>query len=314
MEPPVRDVDTPSHVADLTRFVVWVFIALFAAGAVDAFAADLWYTRPDVTGSLSLLLAAQSGWGKSFKAQHVIEKNLPEYDHVLVLDYKDEYRGLVKAGLARWWIGGPREAGWSSSTWHDFIAAQRKLVVARHDRMGKQEWQNLCSTAIRAARRLGDVLVIVDEAHFVAPQKGKVPAPIEGLATTGRGEGASSIWITQRPAKAEETVVSQCQARLLGGFESDADLSKISGVVEYPEDLHNPQVRAEIADVPSVLEPEDRQTPVSVQKHEDDQGNTVGSEWVYSDNSGERERRNTAGVAAEMASTHYGRQGKGIKV
>ncbi|MFU1780712.1 hypothetical protein ACM16X_04960 [Haloarcula japonica] len=50
---------------------------------------------------MNLLLAAQSGWGKSFKAQHVMEENIPEYDHVVVLDFKDEYRGLAKAGLAK---------------------------------------------------------------------------------------------------------------------------------------------------------------------------------------------------------------------
>jgi|GEM_PF-570049 len=297
----------------LGKAVAWLLVGVFAALGVLATYNSLGATT-DCIGALNLLLAAQSGWGKSFKAQHVIEKNLPEYDHVVVLDYKDEYRGLVKAGLASWWIGGPREAGWSSSTWHDFIASQRKLVVARHDQMQKGTWQSLCGSVIAGARRLGDVLIVVDEAHFVAPQSGKVPAPIEGLATTGRGEGASSMWVTQRPAKAEETVVSQCQARLLGGFESDADLSKVGGVIEYPEDLHNPQIRGEIHGVPDVLRPAGRETPVSVQKHENEQGDTIGSEWVYSDNTGERERRNTEGVAAEMESTHYGRQGKGIKV
>jgi len=262
---------------------------------------------------MNLLLAAQSGWGKSFKTQHVIEQNLPEYDHVLVLDYKDEYRGLVLEDLARLWIAGPRETGWSSATWHDFLAENKKVVLARHDQMTKDEWTQICAAAIRGARRLGDVLIVVDEAHFVAPQSGKVPSAIEGLATTGRGEGASSIWITQRPAKAEETVVAQCQARLLGGFESDADLSKIGGITEYPEDLHNPG-NERVPGAPDALLPEDRETPESLQKTENEDGDTVGSEWIYSDNTGERERRDTEGVAEEMASTHYGRQGKGIKV
>jgi len=263
-------------------------------------------------GALNLLLAAQSGWGKSFKTQHVIEQNLAEYDHVLVLDYCDEYRGLVKEGLASWWIAGARERGWSASTWHDFVAANRKVVLARHDRMTTDEWQAVCAAAIKGVRRLGDVLIVVDEAHFVAPQDGAVPDSIEGLATTGRGEGASSIWVTQRPAKAEETVVAQCQARLLGGFESDADLSKIGGITEYNEDLHNPGERTPA--VAEDLHPEDRTTPVSLQKHKNDDGDTIGSEWVYSDNSGERERQSTEGLADQMASTHYGRQGKGIKV
>ena len=60
--------------------------------------------------------------------------------------------------------------------------------------------------------------------------------------------------------------------------------------------------------------PEGRDRPQSLQKQENDHGDTIGSEWVYSDNSGERERQSTAGLADEMASTHYGNQGKGIKV
>ena len=95
--------------------LAWALLVAFAAGAVLA-AYRTFNVDVEALGALNLLLAAQSGWGKSFKGQHVIEKNLPEYDHVVVLDYKDEYRGLVKAGLANWWIGGPREAGWSSST------------------------------------------------------------------------------------------------------------------------------------------------------------------------------------------------------
>jgi hypothetical protein len=284
---------------------VFVVVGLVATGNVHD------YGRP--TCGFSLLVAAKAGWGKSFKAQHVIEKNLPEYDRVLVLDFKDEYRGIVKEGLANWWIGGRHEREWSPETWHDFLRSQSKLVVARHDRMGTEEWRELCAAAIQGARRLGDVLVVIDEAHFVAPQKRKVPAAIEGLATTGRGEGASSVWITQRLSEAEETVLAQCDARLLGGFESDADLGKVGSIVEYPRDIHNPQVRGRIRNVADTLTPEGRETPMSVQKHEKN-GSLRGSEWIYSNDSGERERRNTEGLAAEMASEHVGREGKDIAV
>jgi len=261
---------------------------------------------------MNLLLAAQSGWGKSFKAQHVMEENIPDYDHVVVLDYKDEYRGLPKADLTSWWIAGPREMEWSASTWQEFIEENEKVVLARHERLQPDQWREMSARVVSGARRTGDVLIVIDEAHFVAPQKKKVPEPITGLATTGRGEGASSIWVTQRLAKAEEDVASQCQARLLGGFESSADLKKVEKITEYPVDLHNPQVRT-VPHVPSELEPDGRETPESLQKHVEGD-DTVGSEWIYSDNEGTRERRNTRGLAAEMTSTHYGKQGKGLKV
>ena len=264
-------------------------------------------------GAMNLLVAAQSGWGKSFKGQHVMEKNLPEYDHVVVLDFKDEFRGLCKAGLASWWIAGPREREWSRSAWRQFFGANPKVVLARHTDLGVEEWQAVAATVVAAARDLGDVLIIIDEAHFVAPQTGSVPKVIEGLATTGRGEGASSVWITQRPAKTEETVLSQCQARLLGGFESDADLSKVEGIVEYPKELHNPQVNV-AGTVPEELLPEGRETPQSLQKHENDAEEVIGSEWIYSDSTGARERQSTLGLAEEMQTTHHGKQGKKVRV
>jgi hypothetical protein len=265
---------------------------------------------------MNLLLAAQSGWGKSFKAQHVMEENIPEYRHVVVLDFKDEYRGLVKAGLADWWIAGPKERKWRESHWRAFLEQNPKVVLARHDRIDEESWREIAAAVISAARNLGDVLVVVDEAHFVAPQRGKVPDAVRGLATTGRGEGASSVWVSQRLSEMEETVLSQCQARLLGGFESSADLSKVDAITEYPTDLHNPQVRT-VRNVPEELlaNSHGRSTgPDSLQRHEDDDGNTIGSEWIYSDNSGDRERRSTRGLADEMVSTHFGAQGKNIKV
>lgn len=261
---------------------------------------------------MNLLVAAQSGWGKSFKAQHVIERNIPDYEHAIVLDFKDEYRGLVKSGFADWWIAGPREMRWSKGQWRQFIDENQKTVLARHNNLTASDWRDLSADVIAAARDVGEVVIAVDEAHFVAPQKSKVPEPVVGLATTGRGEGASSIWITQRLSKAEEDVISQCMARLLGGFESTADLGKVDGITEYPVDVHNPQVR-DVAGLPDVLRPDDRDTPMSLQKHVED-GDTVGSEWIYSDNTGTRERRDTRGLDEEMTSTHYGAEGKQLEV
>jgi len=263
---------------------------------------------------MNLIVAAKSGWGKSFKGQEVLEKNLPDYEHAIVLDYKDEYRGLAKAGLAKWWIGGPKEFQWSPETWRAFLEANGAVVLARHDRVTTEQWREMSARVVDGARRTKDVVIGIDEAHWVAPQSGKVPDPITGLATTGRGEGASGIWITQRLAKAEEDVISQCQGRVLGGFESTADLNKVEELVEYPADLHNPQIstlnRELIADE---LLPVGRTSPVSLQKHKED-GHLVGSEWIYSDDDGERERLDTRGLAAEMDSTHYGKEGKGLKV
>lgn len=250
-----------------------------------------------------------SGWGKSYHAQAIMEASIPEFDYVAILDFKDEYRGLVKAGLARHFIVGPKEARWSTETWQQFLEQNGAVVFARHQ-LKPETWQKVAARIITASRRLaqqsGSALVAIDEAHFVAPQQGTVLDAVEGLATTGRGEGASSLWITQRLAKLEKTVVSQCDETLLGGFSAPQDRSQIQA--EYPVDVHNPELNGEIHGLPEELHADDG--PLPLRKFEDDDGHTVGSEWVYANNSGEKERRDTRGMT--METTHYGPEGNPI--
>jgi len=265
---------------------------------------------------MNLLFAAQSGWGKSYHSQAWLEQNIPEYDNSIILDYKDEYRGLVKHGLCKFCIGGPAELNWSSSHWQALLERNQHVVLARHGMVDDDEWRELASPVIAAARSMdGSTLVAIDEAHWVAPQEEGYPKPVKGLATTGRGEGVSGMWITQRLAEIDKTIVTQCQSRMLGGF-GPSDIKHFKSSIEYPKELHNPQKNPSPGRVPGELLPTERETPTSLQKHtvegDDGEPKTVGSEWIYSDNRGNRERVNTHGM--EMESTHYGSQGKDLKM
>ena len=249
-----------------------------------------------------------SGWGKSWYAQLLFETNLPEFDLVAIFDYKDEYRGLVKDGLASHFIVGRREKSWSVEDWETFFEANPKVVLARH-RLSKEDWQEVTARAVQAIRNLAgpsrSALVGIDEAHFVAPQSSKVPGPIEGLSTTGRGEGASSMWITQRLAKVDEDIVSQCDERIAGGFSSKNDRNKLDP--EYPEKVHKPEASS-TATLPEPLQSDGQNIPLRRFKED---GETVGSEWVYSDNSGTMERRDTREMT--MQTTHYSPEGHPIQ-
>lgn len=262
---------------------------------------------------MHLLIAAQSGWGKGYYTQKLCESNIPEYDTAIVMDYADEYRGLVEAGVAEWWIGGSLERTWSAADWGDFLDANPHVVIARHDNLSADGWQQLAATIAEHIRsREGSVLFVVDEAHFVVPQRQGFPTVLAELATTGRGEQVSYVVVSQRLSEVEKTVTTQMQSRLLGGFDGD-DISRVASVVDgYPAELHNPQASPAASRIPTDLLPDDRDAPTSVQRHTDDAGHTIGSEWIYSDNSGDRARKDTRGV--ELAAPHYSPEGAALEI
>ena len=104
------------------------------------------------------------------------------------------------------------------------------------------------------------------------------------------------------------------QSRLLGGFDGD-DISRVADVVDgYPARIHNPQADLSPGTVPEDLlpEPTPENRPTSVQRHTDEQGNTVGSEWIFSDNDGNRSRKDTRGI--ELAAPHYSPEGADLRI
>lgn len=231
------------------------------------------------------LVAAMSGWGKSWTAQARIEEWLDRFDYVILADYKDEYRGLAKYGSFSWAACTHNLASLSSDGWRLFIEDNPLLVVARD--VPTETWQTVVARIATAMQELkGDGLVAIDEAHFLAPQKGTYPEAIKRLATTGRGNGVASMWISQRLQEMDETPISQADARLLGGFESDRDRAKIAGYIPYDVSVHDPAG-------------ED-----SLQRYPADSGGLEGSEWMYSNTNGEQRRVDTREWS--MESTHYG--------
>lgn len=245
------------------------------------------------------LIAAKSGWGKSWFSQWWTEDNLPNYPYVVILDRRDEFRGLVKSGMTEWGVVGRQEATLSVDAWRKFIRANPRVVLARHQLDG-EAWQEVAAAIVRAAMDLDDdVLLILDEAHKVAPQKGSYPDAIEDLATEGRGHVAS-LWVTQRLAKLDETPIGEMMIYMLGGFQSDADLGKVGKNVGYPSDVHKVN-GGTVRGLPDDLCVDGDAIPV---RKFAENGSTVGSEWIYSDDDGNRRRINTKELS--MKSTHYG--------
>jgi len=240
-----------------------------------------------------------------------MESNAQDYDALCVLDYCAEYRGLVKAGVAQHTIVGRLESGLSVQDWMTVLSENPRIVLERHKgQIGTDVWREIATKVASALRRLDrDQLVVVDEAHFVAPQREKLPKPIKELATTGRGAGTSTMWVTQRTAEIDKTILTQCQARMVGGFDG-GEIGPLATSIGYPAELHNPEEDPNPSRIPDDLLPSDRGRPTSLQKHKNDEGQTIGSEWIYSDDDGDRRRVNTRNV--QMTSTHYGSEGNDL--
>lgn len=271
---------------------------------------------------MHLAVASATGTGKSYTGQAVIEFNIKEsgefvdaeqdLDGLVVLDYCDEFRGLVKAGMAKHWLVGEKELQWSAEQWAAFIESNPYIVLGRRD-LSDEQWRDVCDTIVAGLRQLSlDVLVAVDEAHTVAPQDQKLKPNIRWLAQTGRKDGKSAIWITQKLSEIDKVILSQATAWLIGGFREENDLKKLSGVLDYDEKLH----KLGGVSVPSVQGRDELLAPGgearSVRVHEDDQGNTIGMEFVYSDRSGTLARLNTQDW--NPTAPHYAAQGNKISI
>lgn len=243
-----------------------------------------------------------------------MEENAPRYDHFVCLDYADEYRGLVKSGLATFLIAGPKEArAWGVDEWTAILERNPRLIVARYD-LTPEEWrEEVAEPVVAASRRLAQanasttVLTVVDECHWVAPQSGAIPDVVKGMATTGRGEGNSSMWATQRLTEFNETMLSNMMFYILGGYTASGDLNKVGRVAEYPEKVHNPNART-LPVLPEELQSKGENIPLRrFTEGEGEDERTVGSEWIYSDDTGDLQRIDTRNVA--MDATHYGEEG-----
>lgn len=274
---------------------------------------------------MHLLVAAASGWGKGYIAQILADRNIrgDRYDRVVVLDTSNEFRGLVlprygPGPASHWNVRAKEHHCWTSSEWAALVEdTDPALVLGRS--LPKTQWREAVAEIVLGCRRSDlDVLVVIDEGHGVAPQREGYPKPIRELATDGRTEGGSatsSIWITQRPAQLDKTVVGNCTARFLGGFETANDLSAVKQVLEYPVDLHSSGGQRLTVDLSDDLRTDDGEA-ISVRKwtetDESGEPQTVNSEWIYSDETGEVSRKESDDYDPRCA--HVGARGKRIDV
>lgn len=257
---------------------------------------------------MNLAFGARTNWGKSYCAQAYTETNAEEFDRVVVLDYDDEYKGLVEYGLLKRLTVPSGSENISPEKWASLVDGERGVQLAR---TGTTEdgWREAMANAVEGIAHLdGTTFLVIDEAHRCAPQSGGYPDQFDTLATTWHGSGMGVVWITQRWAKFDEDVLSQCNASMLGGFGSGNDLDKVADVIEYPKEVHKADAERVSRALPDELLVDGES--LTLRRFTDDEGNTIGSEWIYSDDT---TLRRVNSQSWSMESTHYGKERKRIR-
>lgn len=255
---------------------------------------------------MNLAFGAMTGWGKTWTAQAYTEQNRTEFEGLVLVDYKDEFRGLVEAfDVKRLTVPAGAE-NVSVASWRRLLDDHPRVQLARAGATTEQ-FREAMANVVRALAQLDRTcFVVLDEAHKLAPQH-QAPEPFTTLATTWHGDGLGVVYITQRFAELEETILAECQAALLGGFQSVRDLEKIEAV-EYPVEVHQAQNTRVDRSLPESLLIDGE--ALALRQHVDEAGNTVGSEWIYID---AQDLRRIDTRDWSLQSTHYGSDRKRIK-
>lgn len=178
-----------------------------------------------------LLIQANSGGGKSWAIRRIIEL---AFGHVqiIVIDPEGEFANLrskfdfVYAGKDG---DAPVESRSAALLAHRLLELKASAIIDLYE-LPPQERKHFvrlfCEALVNAPKELWqDVLVIIDEAHVFAPEKGESEAlgAVIDLCSRGRKRGYCAVLATQRPAKLSKDAAAECNNKLIGRASLDID-------------------------------------------------------------------------------------------
>lgn len=178
-----------------------------------------------------LLVQANSGGGKSWAIRRLIEQSFGK-KQIIVIDPEGEFGNMrsefdfVYAGK-----GGdaPVESRSAALLAHRLLELKASAIIDLYE-LPPQERKHFvrlfCEAMVNAPKELWhDVIVIIDEAHIFAPEKGESEAlaPVVDLATRGRKRGYCVVLATQRLSKLNKDAAAECNNKLIGRASQDID-------------------------------------------------------------------------------------------
>lgn len=188
---------------------------------------------PKLMGS-RLLVQANSGGGKSWLLRRILEQSHKQKQQIVIdpegefstLREKYDYVLVAKGGDVP---ADPKTAGLLA---HKLLEMNVSAIIDLYELLPDQRKlfvKNFLDAMVNAPKKLWhDCLVILDEAHTFAPEKGDSVAldSVIALATLGRKRGYCLIPATQRLSKLHKDVAAECNNKLIGRTNLDIDIKR----------------------------------------------------------------------------------------
>lgn len=181
-----------------------------------------------------LLVQANSGGGKSWALRRILEQSHGKVQHI-ILDSEGEFGTLrekydyVLAGKGGDTPAEPRSAGLLARKLLELKVSAIIDLYELHPNERKRFVRIFLDSLINAPKALWhDCIVVIDEAHTYAPEKGQSEAmdAVIGLAALGRKRGFCAILATQRISKLNKDAAAECNNKLIGRASQDIDMKR----------------------------------------------------------------------------------------
>lgn len=181
-----------------------------------------------------LLVQANSGGGKSWAIRRIIEQSFGKVQ-IIVLDPEGEFTNLreqydfVFAGKDGDAPAEPRSAALLARRLLEVKASAIVDLYELNPQDRKRFVRLFCEALVNAPKELWqDCLIIIDEAHVFAPEKGESEAmgSVIDLATRGRKRGYCLVLATQRFSKLNKDAAAECNNKLVGRASQDIDMKR----------------------------------------------------------------------------------------
>lgn len=187
-----------------------------------------------------LLIQANSGGGKSYTIRKLLEIT---HSHVqqIVLDREGEFHTL-REKFDYLLAGKDGDCAVNIQTAQKLalrLLETKASAIIDLSELGPQRdlfVQRFLDAMTESPRALWHpVLVVVDEAHLLCPEKGSSVASnaVKGLMTLGRKRGFAGVLATQRISKLDKDAAAECNSKLIGRCSLDVDRKRAGDEVGF---------------------------------------------------------------------------------